>query len=965
MKIAYIHLLDHQDPIWNKAFARHVTAADGAVIRSYSEREEMQFDRWVELLAGTPAVLEIEQASTLRAYLRRNPERLEPLRRLVADGRVVLLGGGEAIIDTNLVGGEAIYRNLLLGLRWMRETFGAIPTVSDTNDTFGLSAQMPQILAQFGFRWNPIYSRMFGHETVGMETEHVRDHPARPYWRGLDGTLICIKRNFADDGVPDRRAMVNYQYRPCPECRGEGCRFCEHVGLDRHITHDATSMETALAALAASDHAAMRIFSTTEETVRHPTFVDDALALGERYGVEVRFVSHADLLDTLARPYVAELAAGTVGDDAIDWRTEGNPIGTGCYTTRGILKRENRAIEHLLLAAERFAVMAAALGMAYPGTALAELWRMLNLTQAHDALTGNHPDGPFAELRTLQRTVRLGAGKRLLAACRLIAAHIDAPAGDGAVAVAVFNAATWPVARSVADVVIPADAVPSADPQAIVGWTAATAGGEPLTVLEHKAVTIKAATVHRLQCVVGDLPACGYTTILCRPLFGEAAPTAPAGPAATSTDAEAAGLQADARAAVPAATGTGVWRPVDGGAIENDRYRIDYGPRGVTGIVDKTLGKIVAGAGTCDLWAEDDVGSFWETLKRFDRRVNLNAVADVSAQAYAHADGTARMLVIRGSLPERRVWDLPAAWSQVVQNSRGGKIRDLTADEVEVVIDALRWEIQLRLIDGDGAVGIRAAVDCDSRNIRLRLPFVLGFTTAGDRAVYEIPYGILERPSYTPLEGTHTNPGGTWPAVHWAAAVNAEDDYTCAILNRGVAAYRFAGGVMDLTLLRSPRLSVWNPRPLEVNRRTDPLATDAGEQVFELAFTSGAGDVAANRLVRRGWAFNSTPTAVALAGAEIDALRRRTAGAERLAGAHSFLAGGADNVLITAIKQAEDGDDVVLRLVEAYGRAAEIPAPSVFGAPTCEVSALEDDPRPAGKTLRFRPFEIKTLRTCR
>ncbi len=38
-----------------------------------------------------------------------------------------------------------------------------------------------------------------------------------------------------------------------------------------------------------------------------------------------------------------------VGSDDIDARAEGNPIATGCYTTRSTLKRQNRALEHHLL----------------------------------------------------------------------------------------------------------------------------------------------------------------------------------------------------------------------------------------------------------------------------------------------------------------------------------------------------------------------------------------------------------------------------------------------------------------------------------------------------------------------------------------------------------------------------------------------------------------------------------------
>jgi len=67
MKTAYLHLSDHHDPLWNKAFEEHAEDADGSVLRSYSEREASQFDRWFDILPNTPAAYEIEQTSTIKS----------------------------------------------------------------------------------------------------------------------------------------------------------------------------------------------------------------------------------------------------------------------------------------------------------------------------------------------------------------------------------------------------------------------------------------------------------------------------------------------------------------------------------------------------------------------------------------------------------------------------------------------------------------------------------------------------------------------------------------------------------------------------------------------------------------------------------------------------------------------------------------------------------------------------------
>ena len=73
MKIACIYLRDHHDPVWNKAFEEHVEEPGGDVTRSYSEREEAQFDRWFDIISNTQAAYEIEQTCTVKKYLERNP----------------------------------------------------------------------------------------------------------------------------------------------------------------------------------------------------------------------------------------------------------------------------------------------------------------------------------------------------------------------------------------------------------------------------------------------------------------------------------------------------------------------------------------------------------------------------------------------------------------------------------------------------------------------------------------------------------------------------------------------------------------------------------------------------------------------------------------------------------------------------------------------------------------------------
>jgi len=659
------------------------------------------------------------------------------------------------------------------------------------------------------------------------------------------------------------------------------------------------------------------------------------------------------------KPQLDRILDGTVPAEEIDIGAEGNPIATGCYITRSGLKRQNRELEHLLLAAEKFSAFAAAFGYDSPRRKFARLWNLMSLLQFHDSITASHPDGPLRELQKWNRQVRRGAGRQMLEACAQIGAQMQPPQAVGPDAsVVVFNPLNWEVAPVFTEVVIRATDLGISKEEQVTDWGLTSVDSTRADVMEWSRIEMPLDTVvYRLKCRCAGLPACGYTTLRATPsrkLRTQAASAIVSG--VLSQDAEAAGLQAAAEAAVSGRSELDRLTPGTGNSIANERYRIDFDARGITGIFDKTLNRLVAGKGTADLMAEDDIGSFWERMKFFNMRKNLSDLADVKVTSYT---GAFQKLVIQGSLAKRLEWELPHNWRSDLCKANMCKIRDLTSAEVEVLIDSLSWTTELSLFPGSNRIDIRTTVACDSQNVRLMVLFPFGFTTSQDRAWYEIPYGMLERPSYRPKDGVHCNPDGVWPALHWAAAVNRQENYTCALLNKGIAAHRFKDGVMELALQRSPRLRVWNPRTLECNRMTDLSAKDAGVQVHEYAFVSGLGDVAANRLTHQGYEFNSIFPSVVLQSAEIARLRQGRKPA--LPARHSFLQNSATNVIIPVVKRAEDDDGLVLRMTEVYGAAAVDSLAGPCSGRANAVSPLEDEVLAQEAPLQFRPFEIKTV----
>jgi alpha-mannosidase len=117
------------------------------------------------------------QLAVVDDYLAVRPHEAERLRRLVGAGRLAI-GPWYTLPDEFLVGGETLVRNLQLGLA-TGARFGGAMAVGYLPDMFGHVAQMPQILAGFGF----------GHAVVWRGVPAAVDRSGF-WWRAPDGTTV-------------------------------------------------------------------------------------------------------------------------------------------------------------------------------------------------------------------------------------------------------------------------------------------------------------------------------------------------------------------------------------------------------------------------------------------------------------------------------------------------------------------------------------------------------------------------------------------------------------------------------------------------------------------------------------------------------------------------------------------------------------------------------------------------------
>jgi len=241
------------------------------------------------------------------------------------------------------------------------------------------------------------------------------------------------------------------------------------------------------------------------------------------------------------------------------------------------------------------------------------------------------------------------------------------------------------------------------------------------------------------------------------------------------------------------------------------------------------------------------------------------------------------------------------------------------------------------LTSGSRRLDFATTVDWHETHKMLRTSFPVAVQAA--EATCEIQFGSLRRP-------THRNT--TWDQAKFEVCAQkyvdlSQRDYGVALLNDCKHGHKLLGNVLDLNLLRS-------------STTPDPKA-DQGRHQFTYALYPHPGDHVAGGVIRAAYELNVPLVALA---------------AEPHKGAlpaeWSFLAVDADNVVVEAVKKAEDSDGVIVRLYEAAGAAAT--ASLRVGLPlrsAALVDLMEEHPKRlpcSGQsvTLRFKPFEILSLR---
>ena len=271
-----------------------------------------------------------------------DPDLFEQIRRAVAQGRWMLVGGQWVEPDCNIPSGEAVCRQFLHGQRYLASRFGRIARVGWNVDAFGHAGSLPQLVRAAGLR-----------SYVMMRPEEHEKHIDSPLfrWVGGDGTAITAYRvpfAYATEAFGEEAMLRERTDALAAQARQLGLPLMCLFGIGNHGGGPSRLALSTIAGL-------------TDESAGN-------IRLGEPESYFER---------------VAALELPTV-EGELQWHA------VGCYSARTHTKQANARTERALVTAEALETLC----RSFTGRdlasqdAMSQAWRSLLFSQFHDALGG-------------------------------------------------------------------------------------------------------------------------------------------------------------------------------------------------------------------------------------------------------------------------------------------------------------------------------------------------------------------------------------------------------------------------------------------------------------------------------------------------------------------------------------------------------------------------------------------------
>lgn len=328
----------------------------------------------------------------------------------------------------------------------------------------------------------------------------------------------------------------------------------------------------------------------------------------------------------------------------------------------------------------------------------------------------------------------------------------------------------------------------------------------------------------------------------------------------------------------------------------------------------------------------------------FDKNFEISSVYDKKVQREIIPEGAkANALVAYEDIP--RAWD---AWEITnYYTEKSWSISDVVSAEpfssgaktgftVKRAFQNSTIEQDITITSHNAMVEFATRIDWKNDHILLRTHFPTNFNT--NRCTYEIQYGNVERP-------THMNT--SWEQAKFEVCAHkwadiSEYGYGLSLLNDCKYGHSAVGSTLSLTLLKSAT----SPNP----------AADKELHEFVYAIYPHSGDYRQAETVKLAYLLNNPLMNV------------RSSGTGNLPSSFGMVKSSCDNIFTDVVKKAEDSDDVVVRLYDAYNMTSKPTLSFGFDVKKATLCDLLENPicelpvKDGCVTVDVKPFEIVTIK---
>uniref|UniRef100_A0A8B9QFK2 alpha-mannosidase n=1 Tax=Apteryx owenii TaxID=8824 RepID=A0A8B9QFK2_APTOW len=317
----------------------------------------------------------------------------------VAKGRFIPVGGTWVEMDGNLPSGESMVRQFLQGQRFFQQQFGRTCSEFWLPDTFGYSAQLPQLMRGCGIRrfltqklcWNLVNT--FPHHTF--------------FWEGIDGSRVLA--HFPPGDSYGMHGRVEEMLKTVKNNKDKG-----------RVNHSA-------------------VLFGFGDGGGGPTrkMLDRMKRMSDTDGLPRVQISTPDRLFSALEKESSQLCTW-LGELFLE-------LHNGTYTTQAQIKKGNRECERILHDVEVLSTLALAEGgkFQYPASELQRLWRLLLLNQFHDVLPGSCIQLVVEDALRYYAEIRRAGAQLQEEAVQSLCGELLQPKSESAESTLVLNTLPW------------------------------------------------------------------------------------------------------------------------------------------------------------------------------------------------------------------------------------------------------------------------------------------------------------------------------------------------------------------------------------------------------------------------------------------------------------------------------------------------------------------------------------------